>query len=172
MTSSRVPTASGMRAWIEERRHSENQLTLLPSLVTGVLVGLVTVAFILITGRLAAHMYPSGGSGWRRILNLDPMRPGLAGEERYQRSVHVLQLVADKVAQCLTPAQASASVDLIGDTNAALKRHLKASGQNDAVDSNPDLANKLWQTERANCTAAVSPADEPLRLMPAKAAQE
>ncbi|MGE5749300.1 MAG: chloride channel protein [Gemmatimonas sp.] len=26
------------------------------------------VAFILITGRLAAHMYPAGGEGWRRIL--------------------------------------------------------------------------------------------------------
>ena len=26
------------------------------------------MAFILLTGRLAARMYPSGGSGWRRIL--------------------------------------------------------------------------------------------------------
>ncbi|MBZ5616979.1 MAG: chloride channel protein [Acidobacteriia bacterium] len=34
----------------------------------GALVGLVVVAFILLTGRLAARMYPSGGSGWRRIL--------------------------------------------------------------------------------------------------------
>ena len=31
-------------------------------------MGLVTVAFILLTGRLAARMYPAGGSGWRRIL--------------------------------------------------------------------------------------------------------
>jgi len=31
-------------------------------------VGLVVVAFILLTGRLAARMYPAGGSGWRRIL--------------------------------------------------------------------------------------------------------
>ncbi len=38
------------------------------SLVIGALVGLVVVAFILLTGRLAAHMYPAGGSGWRRIL--------------------------------------------------------------------------------------------------------
>jgi CIC family chloride channel protein len=29
---------------------------------------MVVVAFILITGRLAAHMYPAGGEGWRRIL--------------------------------------------------------------------------------------------------------
>jgi len=36
--------------------------------VLGALVGLVVVAFILVTGRLAARMYPPGGSGWRRIL--------------------------------------------------------------------------------------------------------
>ena len=34
----------------------------------GALVGLVVVAFILLTGRLAARMYPAGGAGWRRIL--------------------------------------------------------------------------------------------------------
>jgi CIC family chloride channel protein len=32
------------------------------------MVGLVVVAFILLTGRLAARMYPAGGSGWRRLL--------------------------------------------------------------------------------------------------------
>jgi len=36
--------------------------------VVGALVGLVVVAFILLTGRLAARMYPPGGAGWRRIL--------------------------------------------------------------------------------------------------------
>ena len=38
------------------------------SLVIGALVGLVVVAFILLTGRLAALMYPAGGAGWRRVL--------------------------------------------------------------------------------------------------------
>jgi CIC family chloride channel protein len=36
--------------------------------VIGALVSLVVVAFILLTGRLAARMYPAGGAGWRRIL--------------------------------------------------------------------------------------------------------
>ena len=54
--------------WMGERRQSESQLPLLLSLVVGALVGLVVVAFILLTGRLAARMYPAGGSGWRRIL--------------------------------------------------------------------------------------------------------
>jgi len=38
------------------------------SLVIGALVGLVVGGVILLTGRLAARMYPAGGSGWRRIL--------------------------------------------------------------------------------------------------------
>ena len=38
------------------------------SLVIGVIVGLTVVAFILLTGRLAARMYPAGGAAWRRFL--------------------------------------------------------------------------------------------------------
>ena len=50
-----------------ESARSRNE-TIVLSLVIGVLVGLVTVAFILLTGRLAARMYPSGGAAWRRLL--------------------------------------------------------------------------------------------------------
>src|SRR6266478_615987 len=53
---------------LERLRQSEDQLSLVLSLFIGALVGLVVVAFILLTGRLAAHMYPAGGLGWRRIL--------------------------------------------------------------------------------------------------------
>src|SRR5229473_4620532 len=53
---------------LERLRQSEDKLSLVLSLVIGALVGLVVVAFILVTGRLAARMYPAGGSGWRRIL--------------------------------------------------------------------------------------------------------
>lgn len=53
-----------------ERRESARTRneTIVLSLVIGVLVGLVVVAFILLTGRLAARMYPSGGAAWRRVL--------------------------------------------------------------------------------------------------------
>src|SRR5258706_9241981 len=53
---------------LERLRQSEDQLSLVLSLIIGALVGLVVVAFILLTGRLAARMYPAGGAGWRRIL--------------------------------------------------------------------------------------------------------
>ena len=54
--------------WLDQLRRKENQLALVLSLVIGALVGLVVVAFILLTGRLAARLYPAGGSGVRRVL--------------------------------------------------------------------------------------------------------
>ncbi len=59
--------AAKVRVGLEGLRGSD-QLLLVLSLVIGALVGLVVVAFILLTGRLAARMYPPGGAGWRRIL--------------------------------------------------------------------------------------------------------
>jgi CIC family chloride channel protein len=53
---------------VEDLRRQEDRLALVLSLVIGALVGLVVVAFVLLTGRLAAQMYPAGGAGWRRIL--------------------------------------------------------------------------------------------------------
>lgn len=69
MDGSQRPTwVSRLGRSLEELRQSEEQLSLFLSLLIGALVGLVVVAFILLTGRLAARMYPPGGSGWRRIL--------------------------------------------------------------------------------------------------------
>jgi len=53
---------------VEDLRRREDRLALVLSLLIGALVGLVVVGFILLTGRLAAHMYPAEGSGWRRIF--------------------------------------------------------------------------------------------------------
>jgi CIC family chloride channel protein len=54
--------------WLDDLRRRESQLALVLSLVIGALVGLVVVAFILLTGRLAARLYPAGGLAWRRVL--------------------------------------------------------------------------------------------------------
>ena len=55
-------------AAIQRLRDKEDQLSLVLSVLIGALVGLVVVAFILLTGRMAARLYPPGGAGWRRIL--------------------------------------------------------------------------------------------------------
>src|SRR3954447_5143817 len=54
--------------WLDELRQKESQLALVLSLVIGALVGLVVVAFMLLTGRLAARLYPIEGMEWRRVL--------------------------------------------------------------------------------------------------------
>ncbi|MEO7987252.1 MAG: chloride channel protein, partial [Gemmatimonadales bacterium] len=54
--------------WLDELRSKEGQLALVLSLLLGALVSLIVVAFILLTGRLAARLYPAGGPGWHRIV--------------------------------------------------------------------------------------------------------
>ena len=49
-------------------RNREDQITILLSLIIGVIVGLTVVAFILLTGRLASRMYPPESAVWRRLL--------------------------------------------------------------------------------------------------------
>ncbi|MBV9613437.1 MAG: chloride channel protein [Acidobacteriaceae bacterium] len=49
-------------------RKREDQISIVLSVVIGVLVGLTVVAFILLTGRLAARMYPPASPAWRRVL--------------------------------------------------------------------------------------------------------
>jgi chloride channel protein, CIC family len=56
-----------LRSSLEKLRQNEDQFALALSLLIGALVGLVVVAFILLTGRISVRMYPAGGAGWRRI---------------------------------------------------------------------------------------------------------
>ncbi len=58
---------AALRNWTGFHKR-EDQLTIILSLVIGVIVGLTIVAFILLTGRLAARMYPPGSAAWRRVL--------------------------------------------------------------------------------------------------------
>jgi chloride channel protein, CIC family len=52
----------------ESGRDRERRTGIILSFVVGALVGLVVVAFILLTGRLAARMYPAGSPPWRRVV--------------------------------------------------------------------------------------------------------
>jgi CIC family chloride channel protein len=60
----RVP-AQQWNAFLRER---EEQVFLVLTLLIGALVGLVVVAFILLTERFGARLYPAGGAAWRRLL--------------------------------------------------------------------------------------------------------
>jgi CIC family chloride channel protein len=53
--------------WLRHIRSREDQLFLVLSLIIGALVGLIIVAFILITERIGLHLYPANGAPWRRL---------------------------------------------------------------------------------------------------------
>ena len=54
--------------WPVQLGQREDRVFLILTLLIGALVGLVVVAFILLTERLGARLYPVGGSAWRRVL--------------------------------------------------------------------------------------------------------
>jgi CIC family chloride channel protein len=56
------------RQWRAFRDQREDQVFLVLTLLIGAIVGLVVVAFILITERFGARLYPPDASIWRRLL--------------------------------------------------------------------------------------------------------
>jgi CIC family chloride channel protein len=60
-------TASSTQ-WNVFLQDREEQVFLVLTLVIGALVGLSVVAFILVTERFGARLYPLGGAAWRRLL--------------------------------------------------------------------------------------------------------
>jgi len=46
----------------------EEKILLVLTLIIGAVVGLIVVAFILLTENLGARLYPPGGAAWRRVL--------------------------------------------------------------------------------------------------------
>lgn len=54
--------------WNAFLREREEQVFLVLTLLIGALVGLAVVAFILLTERFGARLYPAGGAAWRRLL--------------------------------------------------------------------------------------------------------
>jgi len=54
--------------WIAFLKRREEQVFLILTLVIGALVGLIVVAFILLTEHAGLRIYPVGGAQWRRLL--------------------------------------------------------------------------------------------------------
>jgi CIC family chloride channel protein len=52
---------------IQDGQH-EDKVLLLLTLIIGAVVGLVVVAFILVTENLGSRLYPEGGAAWRRLV--------------------------------------------------------------------------------------------------------
>ena len=54
--------------WFAFLKNHEEQIFLILTLVIGALVGLTVVAFIVLTERFGARIYPPGGAAWHRLL--------------------------------------------------------------------------------------------------------
>jgi len=54
--------------WFAFLKNQEEQIFLVLTLVIGALVGLTVVAFIVLTERFGARIYPPGGARWHRLL--------------------------------------------------------------------------------------------------------
>jgi len=105
------------------------------------------------------------------VIDLDPTRKGLSGQERYRRSILVLEQVLDAAKRCQVDSQQDHATDLASAASTAVKRHVGAAEQSDAVEANLDLAARLWKIVKPKCAPADSATDEPLDLVLAKAAQ-
>src|SRR6266513_1855129 len=56
------------RQWTLLLQERDEQAFLVLTLLIGALVGAIVVAFILLTERFGARLYPAGGAAWRRLL--------------------------------------------------------------------------------------------------------
>lgn len=59
---------ASLRPWTLLLQEREDQVFLVLTLLIGALVGSIVVAFILLTERFGARLYPVGGAAWRRLL--------------------------------------------------------------------------------------------------------
>jgi len=60
--------SASSQQWTAFLREREEQVFLVLTLLIGAFVGLIVVAFILLTERFGARLYPLGGAAWRRLL--------------------------------------------------------------------------------------------------------
>jgi len=67
-TASKSWWNASSRQWTAFLRDREEQVFLVLTLLIGAFVGLAVVAFILVTERFGARLYPPDGAAWRRLL--------------------------------------------------------------------------------------------------------
>jgi tetratricopeptide (TPR) repeat protein len=103
------------------------------------------------------------------LLTLDPTLRGLGHEERFRRSLKLVELTEGESSQCAGPNPAPELQGLLDVAAKALKAHVSAARQSDASESNLDLAEQLW-ARRKECKPPPA-TDSPLALVLARIAQ-
>jgi tetratricopeptide (TPR) repeat protein len=100
-----------------------------------------------------------------RVIQLDPTRRGLGSAERYRRSLELLGLTIQASDSCLTIANAGTNRAVLDSARMALATPRRTSRQQDAVDANIDLAERLWELRRDGCPTLPAAKESPLALV-------
>ena len=106
----------------------------------------------------------------QEVIGLDPTQRGIGAEEEYRRSVELLRLTLQAADSCLTAAGAS-NRDIVDSARAALVARRRRGGGHAAVESNIDLAERVWELRRTECPTAPSDAKKPVALVLERLAQ-
>jgi tetratricopeptide (TPR) repeat protein len=110
----------------------------------------------------------------RTLTELDPTSRRLPTMEKYNRSLHILQLVYADFTAC-SAKQAKPMPDetrtLLAADEAALAKQNPAHVTNEVSEGVLGLAEKTWQARIETCGANTSPDEETLRLIVEKLAQ-
>lgn len=101
----------------------------------------------------------------QEVLNLDPARRGLGVQEQYNRSVKLAQSVLDDVRQCLGAAPPADAQQLMDDVDEGLKKPVRPANRADAIETNLNWADQLWQVRQMDCKQAIGPSEQPLALV-------
>ena len=104
------------------------------------------------------------------LLMLDPTLRGLDREERFSRSLKLVELTLDETRQCTGQNPSPELRGLLDKAAKALKAHVSAVHQIEISESNLDLAERLWQVRKKECKSPPS-TDSPLALVLARLGQ-
>jgi tetratricopeptide (TPR) repeat protein len=105
-----------------------------------------------------------------QVLALDPTRRGLLPEERYRRSVKMLELALAAIGRCAGVVPAGEQ-DAVDDAQKATGSRVSAARMSETVETNLNLAERLWSIRQKECRQAPDAEEEPLRLVLGKMAQ-
>jgi thioredoxin-like negative regulator of GroEL len=107
------------------------------------------------------------------LKNLDPTPRTLSAQEKYSRSLHILQLASDDLRQCITNHSELATEDakqLVATAQTQLAATQPKQPTNEMAEGTLSLAETIWRARTSLCGPATAPDEEPLRFIMEKLA--
>ncbi|HEX4749708.1 MAG TPA: tetratricopeptide repeat protein [Bryobacteraceae bacterium] len=108
------------------------------------------------------------------LSNLDPTVRWLSAQDKYSRTVQILQMASTDLTQCLTNHPQSgndATTQLLSKAQTALSSSPPKQQVNEVAESNLNLAQQIWRTRVSACGSGAAPDEEALPLIMDKLAQ-